>query len=488
MARAAWQILLFTIVVTLFMAAGLLGQTVPPQAMPAASSSPAGRQDLSQLESDAINWLQQFIRINTVNPPGNEIEAAKYLASLLEKEGIHSEIFESVPGRGFLVARLSSSATPDPSKALLLMGHLDVVGVDKTKWTVDPFGGMAKDNYIYGRGAIDDKSMTIADLAVMIALKRSGARLNRDVIFLAEGDEENGGALGVKFAVEKHWDKIACGFAINENGGVSLKDGKVQFVGIQTSEKTSVSVDLIAKGASGHASVPRKDNPVAHLAAAMAKISAFETPVQFNSVTRAYFSGLAPIEDEDTSKWMRALDTSDRGDHAARWISDANPVWNAMLRDTIVPTMMQAGIRQNVIPPEARGVLNIRLLPGNLVTPLLSKLQTLVNDPEIQFEVEPNAGETAPSSSTSSDLYNTISRVAKERFPGAVTVPDMSTSATDSIPLRLRNVQAYGMLPFPITEADRGRMHAEDERIPVDSFRKGVDFLYAIVTNFVITK
>ncbi len=141
MARAAWQILLFTIVVTLFMAAGLLGQTVPPQAMPAASSSPAGRQDLSQLESDAINWLQEFIRINTVNPPGNEIEAAKYLASLLEKEGIHSEIFESVPGRGFLVARLSSSATPDPSQALLLMGHLDVVGVDKTKWTVDPFGG-----------------------------------------------------------------------------------------------------------------------------------------------------------------------------------------------------------------------------------------------------------------------------------------------------------------------------------------------------------
>jgi acetylornithine deacetylase/succinyl-diaminopimelate desuccinylase-like protein len=488
MARAAWHILLFTIVVTLFMPAGLWGQTVPPQAMPAASSSPAGTQDLSQLESDAINWLQQFIRINTVNPPGNELEAGKYLASLLEKEGIHSEIFESVPGRGFLVARLSSSATPDPSKALLLMGHLDVVGVDKSKWTIDPFGGTAKDNYIYGRGAIDDKSMTIADLAVMIALKRSGARLNRDVIFLAEGDEENGGALGMKFAVEKHWDKIACGFSINENGGVSVKDGKVQFVGIQTSEKTSVSVDLIAKGASGHASVPRKDNPVAHLAAAMAKISAFETPVQFNSVTRAYFSGLAPIEDEDTSKWMRALDTSDRGDHAARWISDANPVWNAMLRDTIVPTMMQAGIRQNVIPPEARGVLNIRLLPGNLVTPLLAKLQTLVNDPEIQFEVEPNAGETAPSSSTSSELYNVISRVAKEKFPGAVIVPDMSTSATDSIPLRLRNVQAYGMLPFPVTEADRGRMHAEDERIPVDSFRKGVDFLYAIVTNFVITK
>ena len=488
MARIAGQILLFTLIVTLFAPGAMQAQTVPPQAMPAASSSPTGAPDLSQLESDSINWLQQLIRINTTNPPGNELVAAKYIAGILDKEGIRSEIFESTPGRGFLVARLSSSATPDPSKALLLMGHLDVVGVDKTKWTVDPFGGVAKDNYIYGRGAIDDKSMTIADLAVMIALKRSGARLNRDVIFLAEGDEENGGETGMKFAVEKHWDKIACGFAINENGGVSVKDGKVQFVGIQTSEKTAANVDVIAKGTSGHASVPRKDNPVAHLVAAMAKIAAYETPVQFNSVTRAYFSGLAPIEDEETSKWMRALETSDRGDHAARFISDANPVWAAMLRDTIVPTMLQAGIRQNVIPPEAHGVLNIRLLPGNMATLLVSKLQNLVNDPEVRLEIEPNAGEVAPSSSTSSELYTTISQVAKEKFPGAVIVPDMSTSATDSIPLRLRNVQAYGMLPFPITEEDRGRMHAEDERIPVDSFRKGVDFLYAIVSNFAIAK
>lgn len=490
MARVAWHILLCTVLVTLLAPARIHAQTVPPQAMPSTSNTaaPAGTQDLSQLESDAITWLQQFIRINTTNPPGNELVAAKYLAGLLEKEGIHTEIFESAPGRGILVARLSSSATPDPSKALLIMGHLDVVGVDKTKWTVDPFGGVAKDNYIYGRGAIDDKSMTIADLAVMIALKRSGARLNRDVIFLAEGDEENGGEQGMKFAVEKHWDKIACGFALNENGGVSVKDGKVQFVGIQTSEKTSVSVDLIAKGTSGHASVPRKDNPVAHLVTAMAKISAYETPVQFNSVTRAYFSGLAPIQDEETSKWMRALDTSDRGDHAARWISDANPIWNAMLRDTVVPTVLQAGIRNNVIPPEARGVLNIRLLPGNMATPLIAKLQTLVNDPEVQFEVQPNAGEAAPSSSTTSELFNTITAVAKEKFPGAVVVPDMSTSATDSIPLRMRSVQAYGMLPFPITEDDRARMHSDDERIPVDGFRKGVEYLYAIVASFSLAK
>jgi acetylornithine deacetylase/succinyl-diaminopimelate desuccinylase-like protein len=462
-------------------------QTPAPQTTPpaSASASPAAN-DLSQLESDAVGWLQDLIRINTVNPPGNELVAAKYIAGILDKEGIHSEIFESVPGRGFIVARLSSSAMPDPSRALLLMGHLDTVGVDKSKWSVDPFTAVIKDNYLYGRGAIDDKGMTAANLAVLIALKRSGAHLNRDIIFLAEGDEENGGEFGMKFATEKHWDKIACGYAINEGGDVVSANGKVQYVGVQAAEKVSVNVDVIAKGTSGHASIPRKDNPVTHLAEAIGKIGNFEAPVQFNSVTRAYFEGLAPIQDEETAKWMRALESPDRADHAARWISDANPAWNSMLRDTVVPTILQAGIRQNVIPSEARAVLNIRLLPGNMASPLLAKLQTLANDPAIRFEVQPNAGETAPSSSVTSDLFNVISQQAKQQFPGAVVVPEMSTGATDSIPLRLRNVQAYGLDTFPLVEADLARKHADDERIPVDSFRKGIDFLYGIVASFAI--
>ena len=178
------------------MARSYLRRDARAQSARPAGATPAASVNLSQLESDAILWLQALIRINTTNPPGNELAAAKYIAGILDKEGIHSEIFESTPGRGFLVARLSSSAMPDPSRALLLMGHLDVVGVDKSKWTVDPFGGVIKDNYLYGRGSIDDKGMTIANLAVLIALKRSGARLNRDVIFLAEGDEEAGGEVG----------------------------------------------------------------------------------------------------------------------------------------------------------------------------------------------------------------------------------------------------------------------------------------------------
>ena len=454
---------------------------------PAQAAATAGP-DISQIASDAIGWLQALIRINTTNPPGNEIVAAKYLAGILEREGIHTEIFESTPGRGFLVARLSSSAMPDPSRALLLMGHLDVVGVDKSKWKDDPFGAVIRDGYLYGRGAIDDKAMTVANVAVMVALKRSGVRLNRDVILLAEGDEEAGGAEGMQFAVEKHWDKIAAGYAINEGGRVMLKDGKVQSVGVQASEKVMANVDVIATGTSGHGSVPRSDNAVVHLAAAIAKIGTYETPVQFNSVTRAYFEGLAATQDEETAKWLRALDTSDRGEHAARWVSSADPSWNSMLRDTIAPTMLTAGIRQNVVPSEARGVLNIRLLPGNTIEPLLAKLQQLVNDPQVRFEVEPDGGESAPSSSLTSDLYGTITHIAGQEFPGAPVLPYMSTGATDSMYVRMRGVQAYGLLPFPLTEDDVLRMHADNERIPVDSFRKGLDFLYAIVNDFAVAK
>ena len=444
--------------------------------------------DVVKLQGEAIVWLQDLIRINTTNPPGNEIVAAKYIADILKREGIPSEIFESTPGRGFLVARLSATAVPDPSRALLLMAHLDVVGVDKSKWSVDPFAAVMKDGYLYGRGTIDDKGMVIANLAVFISLKRSSARLNRDVIFLAEGDEEAGGEFGMKFAVEKHWDKIAAGFALNEGGHTVLKDGKVQYVGVQATEKVAVNVDVIATGTSGHASIPRKDNPVAHLATAIGKIGAYEAPVQFNSVTHGYFEGIAPLEDEETGKWLQALESPDRADHAARWVSNNNPIWNAMLRDTATPTMLQAGIRQNVVPSEARGVLNIRLLPGNQLDPLINKLKQLVNDPQIRFETQPNGGEAAPSSSLESDLYSTIKAVSAQEFAGAPVVPYMSTGATDSARLRMRSVQAYGLDPFPLTEDDLMRMHADDERIPIDSFRKGIQFLDAVVNAFAVTK
>lgn len=456
--------------------------TQPPQ--PAPGQSTAASSDITKISDEAIVWLQDLIRIDTSN--GNEIAAAKYLGTVLQKENIPFEIFESDPGRATLVARLTAGSFPDPSHAIMLLAHLDVVGVDKTKWTVDPFGGVIQNGYLYGRGTIDDKGMVAANLATMVALKRSGAHLNRDVILIAEADEEHGGRLGIKFMLEKHWDKIAGAFGLNEGGGPVLHDGKVQYVDIQAAEKVAVNVDVVATGPAGHGSVPRPDNAIVHLAAAVAKIGTYETPVQFNTITRAYFEGIAKFQDDETAKWIHALESPDRKDHAARIISQQNPVWNSMLRDSISPTVLKAGFQSNVIPSMARATLNIRLLPGNMIEPLVGKLSDLVADPQIRFEVDSNPAQSAPSSSLTSPLIAAISQVAAADFAGAPTVPQMSTFLTDSAAFRLHSVESYGLLPFPLTDQDVALMHSDNERISLDSFQKGVKFLHDVVTAFAV--
>lgn len=449
----------------------------PPAAPP--------RMDLAGLAEEATEWLAGLLRIDTSNPPGNELAAARYLAGILEREGIEHEVIESHPGRGFVVARLRAGAFPDPARALLLVGHLDVVGVEREKWTADPFGGEIRDGYLWGRGALDDKGMVVANLAVLVALKRSGTPLGRDLIYLAVGDEEAGGRNGIEYVITRHWDKIAAGFAINEGGRVVRRDGRVLYVGVQTSEKIPVNVEVIARGRSGHGSVPHRDNPVVHLAAAIAKIGAWEAPPQLLSVTRRYFEGLERVEEPDTARSMRALLQPGRFELAARRLSDANPVWSAMLRTTVAPTILRGGFRNNVIPSEARATLNIRMLPGESLPSVLDQLRQLVDDPTIEFQANQPTRPPGPPSSLDSELYQTIERVGGAFFEGAAVLPMLSPGATDSAQLRARSVQAYGLLPFPLSEEDVRRMHADNERIPLDAFRTGVEFLYRLAREFV---
>lgn len=464
----------------------LAAQVAPAGPGIPATSLPLG--DTAAIAREAQGWLADLIHINTTNPPGNEQVAAKYIAGILEKEGIKPEILEVAPGRSAVVARLRSALMAQPSKALLLVAHMDVVGVDRSKWTVEPFGAVVKDGYLYGRGAIDDKGMLAANLAAFITLKRSNLHLNRDVIFLATADEEQGGDASIKILISKYWDKFAAGFALNEGGEVFLKNGKVHYVAVQASEKVAVNVAVIARGTSGHASRPTKDNAVVHLAAAVAKIGNYSAPAHFTTIVRRYFEQLAAIEDDEIGKWMRSLETSDRGEHAQKVVSDANPLWNSMMRDSIAPTMLSAGVRANVIPAEARAILNVRLLPGDTIDALLADLKRLVNDPQIHFEVQPDAGLAAPPSSLESDFYASISRVAEKEFSNAPVLPFQSTGATDSAQLRLHNVQAYGLMPFPLTEEDFRRMHGDDERIPLASFTKGVDVLARILADFATSR
>jgi acetylornithine deacetylase/succinyl-diaminopimelate desuccinylase-like protein len=452
-----------------------------------AQFSPA-KPDLDKLADEAQMWLSDLVRINTVNPPGNEAVVAKYISAIFQKEGISNEVIEMVPGRSVVIARLQAGPLPDPSNALLLVAHQDTVGVDPKKWSVDPFGAVIRDGYLWGRGSIDDKAMLAANIATMVELKRTGARLGRDVIFLATDDEEQGGPASIKVTIQKYWDKIACAYALNEGGRVMVKDGKVQYVGVQASEKVAYNVTVIATGPSGHASMPRPENAIVHLAAAIQKLGTYQVPAEPTTITRRYFEQLAKIEDDEIAKWMRALEQPERFDLAVKHLSEESPMWNSMLRDSISPTMLQAGVRVNIIPSEATANLNVRMLPGHSIEELMGQFSKIVNDPQIRFQLAPDSGENAPPSEITTPLFQAIERLAPQEFPGAITLPLMGTGATDSASLRLHKVQAYGLNPFPLTEADALRVHGDDERIPVDGFHKGVAFLYHVVSDFASSK
>jgi acetylornithine deacetylase/succinyl-diaminopimelate desuccinylase-like protein len=468
--------IIFTVACVIFAAAGARAQ------------APSAKPDLGKLADEAQTWLSDLVRINSVNPPGNEAQVAKYISALFQKEGISNEVIEMAPGRSIVVARVPAGPFPDPSSALLLVAHQDTVGVDAKKWTVDPFSATIRDGYMYGRGSIDDKAMLAANIATMVELKRTGARLARDVIFLATDDEEQGGSASIKVTIDKYWDKIACAYALNEGGRVMMKDGKVQYVAVQASEKVPYNVTVTATGQSGHGSLPKPDNAVVHLAAAIEKLGTYQVPAQPSTITLRYFEQLSKIEDDEVAKWMRALEQPERADLAVKHVAELSPMWNSMLRDTIAPTILQAGVRVNVVPSEATANLNIRMLPGHSIEELMGQFVKIVNDPQVKFQLAPDSGENAPPSDLRTPLFQAIERLTPQDFPGAITVPFLGTGATDSASLRLHKVQAYGLEPFPMIENDSSRVHSDDERIPVDSFHKGVAFLYHVVSDFASTK
>ena len=271
--------------------------------------------------------------------------------------------------------------------------------------------------------------------------------------------------------IEKYWDKIACAFAPQRRRPHDL-EGRESPIRWHAGQRK----DFLQREGDGYGKLrtclcsARRQFGGASGGGECRSSERWRPPLHLQKITRRFFEQLAPVEDEDTAKWIRALDTSERADLAARRLAEMNPVWNAMLRDTITPTELNAGVRANVIPAQASANLNIRLLPGNSIQDTILQMQKAVNDPQVKFTVQPDGGQNAPASSITSEFYQTIERVAMQQFPAAAVVPYLSTGATDSAYLRLHNVQAYGLLPFPLTEADILRMHADDERIPITSF------------------
>jgi acetylornithine deacetylase/succinyl-diaminopimelate desuccinylase-like protein len=464
---------------TLIIALSSLSLLAP--ALIARPLSPAKSEpDFAAARDEVARILSGFIKVDTSNPPGNETRGAQYLKSILDREGIPSEIFEKVPGRGNLVARLKGNGTKKP---ILLMGHIDVVGVERDKWTFDPFAGEVKDGYIYGRGASDDKGMATVCLEAFLLLHRLKIPLDRDVIFLAEAGEEGTSQVGIDFMVEQHWDKIECEFALNEGGRMYEVDGKVKYVGVSTTEKVPRGFRLIARGHSGHGSMPRLDNPITHLAAAVAKVGNWQPPMKLNETTRAFFSRLAKISPPEEADLYSHLEDPSRSEAVQQKIRETNIMYNSMLRTSIVPTIIKGGFRSNVIPAEAEATLDVRAVPDEDIDALARTLRNLINDPAVEVVPPRSTGRpTPPPSSLGSEMFRALEAAQARLFPGAVTLPTMLTGATDSAQLRAKGVEAYG-LGSVLSDRELASIHGNDERLSIDGLGKFLQLVYWSVVD-----
>src|SRR5216684_2323301 len=438
--------------------------------------------DFAKAHDEAAKFLADLVKIDTSNPPGNETRAAEYIKGVLAAEGIPAQIYESAPGRGNLVARLKGTGKKKP---LLLMGHIDVVGVERDKWTVDPFAAVIKDGYLYGRGSHDDKAMDAANLEVFLQLHRMKVPLDRDVILLAEAGEEGTTQFGIDFMVDKHWETIECEYALNEGGGIPEDNGKVLYVGVSTAEKVPRGLILKARGTSGHGSAPRVDNAITHLAAAVAKVSAWEAPLRLNETTKRFFEQLAKISPPGKAELYQHVE-----DPAVQQkLHEREPAYYSMLRTSLVPTIIKGGFRSNVIPAEAEARFDVRALPDENMDELKAALAKVINDPAITFvdAENTNARPTGQPSGLDTDGFHALEHAQAKVFPGVPTIPIMQVGATDSAQLRARGVQAYD-IGTVLSSEDMKHVHGNDERIQIAGFGKFVEFLYVATTEIAGSK
>ena len=440
---------------------------------PAAAAS-----DPRELEERALQYFVALLKLDTSNPPGNETRAARYLKSVCDKEGIPAELLGAEPERLNFVARLKGSGAARP---LLLMAHSDVVPVERQQWTADPFGGVIRDGHIFGRGAQDTKGLLAAELAILVELKRSGVPLKRDVILLAEADEE-AGSTGIQWLVAHAWEKIDAEFALNEGGFANLLGPDRVLFNIQTSEKIPTRFKLMTRGTAGHGSVPRADNPVLRLASAVVRLASADQPIRLNATTREYFRALASLpEYEKLKDAFGQLEDPARAGEARRRIARSNPMLGAMLATSVSPTMFQAGVKVNIIPTVAEAQVDVRRLPDETREEVIERFRKIIQDPAV--EIVGAGGQEMPAtepSSRSSALYLAIEQTVRAEPGNPVVLPMMQLGATDGSFLRARGMGVYGIPLFP-TPVEERRAHGNDERMRVESFRRGVRILREVV-------
>lgn len=434
--------------------------------------------DFAQAGEEGIKILQEAIRFNTVNPPGDELPAANYYKGLFEGVGLAVEILQPTESRANLIIRLKGKGSGGP---LILLSHLDVVGVEKEKWKYDPFGAAIDGGFLYGRGAIDDKGMGALFAEIVLLLARNKTSLKRDILFVACADEEAGGKLGISWLIENHRKKIEAEAAINEGGRIKLNSGRVEYVAIQNAEKVPYHIQLKVKGTPGHASVPLPDNAIYRLSKALTKIEEYKTPLQLNDTTREFFLGFAELDAHSPMSYFAKNVEHPQVGQFARERLTSHPYFNSILRNSIAPTIFKSGFRNNVLPSEAEVTLNCRLLPGEKIETFVAELKRVVSDDTVEITYQQGKAAGVGPSPASHEVFQALSRSAGKVWPSAKIIPFMSTGATDSAELRSIGVNCYGILPFPLTEEDEARMHGHDERVALKSFTEGLEFIYRAV-------
>ena len=428
--------------------------------------------------------LQELIRVDTSNPPGHEGQIDDLLAAKLSPLGFEVLVVPTpVPGKSHLIARLRGDGSRRP---VLLASHADVVGVEKEKWTVDPFAGVLKDGRVYGRGAIDFKGGIAVFARAVMQLAENRVPLARDVIFMVEADEESQ-PYNTTWLAQTHWAEMDCEFALNEGGWIMADDnGRVRYVSVSTADKSSIAVILSAHGTSTHSSMPRSDNAIFALSRALSRLGNYETPVQLTPSTRRFFTTLANTSQPPMSKYFRDLLGSDvaAAIRADREISQ-DPLLHAIMRNTIAPVMLTAGFRGNVIPGSADATVNVRIIPGTDPNQVVRDFERVIDDPAVSVRLStPSAGPSrTPASSEDTDLYRALEREAKATFAGAEVTPYLFQAGTDAGAWRNRGVPVYGIYPYPITAEQLTRMHGNDENVSVESLREGTEMIYKTLVD-----
>jgi len=448
--------------------------------------------------------LAEVIRIDTSNPPGNEAKLADLLKSKFAPLGLEIDIIDTPQaGKAHFIARLRGDGSKRP---VLIAAHSDVVGVEREKWSVDPFGGVIKDGYVYGRGAIDFKGGLAVFAQAVMNIAANKVKLARDIIFLSEADEE-GGTYNTRWLAEKAWDKIDCEFSLNEGGWI-VKDtaGKVLYVSISTADKSSVSLRLTARGTSTHSSMPRSDNAIYTLSRALAKLSDYDTKPKLNAETRQFFAALAEVSPEPQATQLRNLLSNDAGKVAAadKFLSE-DTLLHAIMRNTIAQVLLNAGFRGNVIPGSAEATVNFRTIPGTTPDELIQEIRGVIGDPRVEIAVAQISSSRAPltheqqraaaellrnakPSPQNNELYQALARSAAQVYPTAKVTPYLFQAGTDAAPWRSRGIPVYGIYPYPIDAEDLKRMHGNDERVPISSLESGVELIYKTLVDVAAKK